>query len=341
MLVDQFEELFRYKDRAGASAGVPVDHAAAASEAAAFTDLLLTSTRSPLPIYVLITMRTDYLGDCAEFPEFPEALNESQYLVPRLTREQRRQAIEGPLGRVRISSALVEQILNDAGDEPDQLPILQHALMRTWSRWLNASTGGDRPIGLEDYEAAGGFAGALNQHAEELMNSPAVCAQPEFVEIIFKRLTARGRGNRERRDPANAAGRDLCSAQSDEDRQQVSDIIDVFRKGEATLLTSRNGEPKPDTYVDIAHESLIRNWKILTEKWLPEEEKQVKTFIELLDRARGWRVGKKEVLVGLDLSGALEWDSKLVFVKMVNTTPRWRCAIEEVEALSGPAAIGL
>src|SRR5205823_2552388 len=150
-------------------------------------------------------------------PDFPEALNESQYLVPRLTREQRRQAIEAPLGRQRISSALVERILNEAGDEPDQLPILQHALMRTWSRWRESAAGQERPIEVEDYEAAGGFADALNQHADELMQSPAVRAEPRLVEIVFKRLTALGRGNRERRDPAPLSELwDLCNATSDE-----------------------------------------------------------------------------------------------------------------------------
>jgi WD40 repeat protein len=333
VLIDQFEELFRYKDRAGASSRDPAGQADEASEAAAFVDLLLASTRSPLPVYVVITMRTDYLGDCAEFPEFPEALNESQYLVPRLTREQRRQAIEGPLGRVRMSSALVERILNDAGDEPDQLPILQHALMRTWSRWRDSPTRGERSIGMEDYEAAGRFEGALNQHADGLLQTPAVQAEPKFVEIIFKRLTALGRGKRERRDPARLSELwDLCGAVSAEQRQRVNDIIDVFRQSEATFLSPREGELTPDTYVDIAHESLIRSWKVLSEKWLPEEEKQAKTLVELVERARGWRDHKKELLIGIDLSGALEWDGQR------NRSPRWAehyagaGAIEEVES---------
>jgi hypothetical protein len=121
IFIDQFEELFRYKD-AETSRNDAIARAAAASEAAGFVELLIASGRSALPIYVVITMRTDYLGDCAEFPDFPEALNESQYLVPRLTREQRRQAIEGPLGTVRISSALVERILNDAVTSPINSP---------------------------------------------------------------------------------------------------------------------------------------------------------------------------------------------------------------------------
>ena len=83
----------------------------------------------------MITMRSDYLGECAEFRDLPETLNDCQYFVPRMTRDQRKAMIEGPLGRVQIAPSLVQRLLNDAGDEPDQLPILQHALMRTWNQW--------------------------------------------------------------------------------------------------------------------------------------------------------------------------------------------------------------
>ena len=50
-----------------------------------------------MPVYVVLTMRSDYLGDCARFAGLPEALNDSQFLVPRMTRQQLREAIEGPV----------------------------------------------------------------------------------------------------------------------------------------------------------------------------------------------------------------------------------------------------
>lgn len=166
VVVDQFEELFRYKDLGPATDQSKTSHAAAAAEAAEFVQLLLASGRHQPPVYVVLTMRSDYLGDCAEFRDLPETLNDCQYLVPRLTREQRKEAIERPLGRVAIAPSLVQRMLNDAGDEPDQLPVLQHALMRTWSEWRRSDPDQQRRIELEDYETAGGFAGALNQHAE-------------------------------------------------------------------------------------------------------------------------------------------------------------------------------
>jgi len=130
VLVDQFEELFRYKDGQEANA---------VNEALAFVNLLLeASSNKDAPIYVALTMRSDFIGDCAQYPELTSRINDSHYLIPQLTREQKRSAIEGPVavGGGRITPRLVQQLLNDLGDNPDQLPILQHALMRTWNYWM-------------------------------------------------------------------------------------------------------------------------------------------------------------------------------------------------------------
>src|SRR4029079_3067481 len=91
IVVDEFEELFRYARLA--------ENGPHGNQAAAFVKLLLqASAQKEIPIYVVLTMRSDYLGDCAKFWGLPEAINQGQYLIPRLTREQRREAIQGPIG---------------------------------------------------------------------------------------------------------------------------------------------------------------------------------------------------------------------------------------------------
>jgi hypothetical protein len=114
--------------------------------------------------------------------------------------------------------------------------------MRTWSQWRKTCAAVERLISTEDYDAVGGFEGALNQHADELLESDAVRAEPKFVETVFKRLTAVGHGNRERRDPAPLSELwDLCDAATDEKRQRVNRIIDAFRHGDATFLSPATG----------------------------------------------------------------------------------------------------
>ena len=140
IVVDQFEQIFRFR-RMDADPAV---------QAASFVDLLLEATRQlEQPIYVVLTMRSDYLGDCTQFRGLTTAVNEGEYLIPRLTRDQIRTAIEGPVqvGGGEISFRLVQELLRSVGGNQYQLPILQHSLMLTSDRWLEDRED-DEPIDL-------------------------------------------------------------------------------------------------------------------------------------------------------------------------------------------------
>ena len=190
IVVDQFEELFRFKEAA------PVENAA--DEAAAFVKLLLNAAKQrEVPLYVIITMRSDFLGDCAEFVDLPEAVNDGQYLIPRMSRNERRQAITGPVavGGAQMTPRLVQRLLSDMGDNPDQLPILQHALMRTWNHW-QAGSENSQPLDLADYEEIGGMAAALSRHADEAhqelaqdVDMETARRRQQIAEKMFRLLT--------------------------------------------------------------------------------------------------------------------------------------------------------
>ena len=80
VLVDQFEELFRYQESQAAMQTTPSRRQHPSDEADAFVALLLaTAAEQSTPIYIVITMRSDYLGHCSMFTGLPEAINESQY----------------------------------------------------------------------------------------------------------------------------------------------------------------------------------------------------------------------------------------------------------------------
>ena len=115
VVADQFEELFRF-GRIAKSDG-------AVERAAACVDLLLNASRQEeIPVYVVLTMRSDYLGDCAHFTGLPEALNDSQFLVPRMTRAQLRDAIECPVavGGAHITPRLVQRLLHEIEEIPSR-----------------------------------------------------------------------------------------------------------------------------------------------------------------------------------------------------------------------------
>src|SRR5262245_51401103 len=151
VLVDQFEELFRFGHNAH------ITHSR--DEAVAFVRVLLEAAKQrDLPIYVALTMRSDFIGDCMEFPGLSDAVNDGLYLVGRMSRDALRSAITGPVAvaGATIAPRLVHRVLNDLGDDQDQLPRVQHALMRTWDHWdesTRASLSADRPpIDIADYE---------------------------------------------------------------------------------------------------------------------------------------------------------------------------------------------
>ncbi len=304
VVVDQFEELFRYR---GLSASVAGAAPRVSEEAIAFVNLLLEVRATRLPIYVALTMRSDYLGDCAEFPGLPEAINDGQYLVPRMTRDERRSAIAGPaaVSAAEIHPVLLTRLVNDAGDNPDQLSILQHALSRTWACW--EMHGGEGPLMPDHYAEIGTMAHALDQHAEQAYAELEDQRSRAIAERLFKTLTDKGTDPRGIRRPTKLAA--LCEL-ADAQPEEVAAMIDVFRHPGRSFLMPPAGEPLDgDTVVDISHESLMRVWTRLR-RWADEEADSTKTYQRLVESAALHEAGKASLWRDPELQLAIEWRRK-------------------------------
>ena len=306
VVVDQFEELFRFKAQAGQDRRLEAE-----DEAAAFVKLLLGAVNQrQVPIFVVLTMRSDFLGDCAQFRDLPETLNDSQYLIPRLTRQQLRRAIEGPVavGGATITPCLVNRLLNDTGDNPDQLPILQHALMRTWDHWEDQEQP-ERAIDIEHYEAIGGMDRALSLHADQIYFSFSDQDSLKIVEAIFKRLTENGLDNRQVRRPSRLS--ELCLV-THSDTGTIIYVIDQFRKNGVSFLTPPlSVETNEDTVIDISQESLMRIWDRLR-NWMLEESETARLYKRLADTARLHREGKASLIRDPELKIAVNWKNKTI-----------------------------
>ena len=317
VVADQFEELFRVEQ--GAREFERED------DRAAFVKLLLEAKhqREEGPnIYVVLTMRSDYLGDCAQFWDLPEAINEGQYLIPRLTREQRREAITGPIfvGGAEATPRLINRLLNDVGDDPDQLPILQHALMRTWDEWqekrLRVKVGGlerwhreahvGEALDLCCYEAIGGMADALSLHADEAFNELPDDRRRVVAEKVFKSLTEKGPDNREIRRPATLAA--LCAV-AGANEAEVKQVIETFRApGRSFLMPPVGKNLTAESLIDISHESLMRNWQRLNE-WVEDEAKSARIYRRLAETAGLYLKGEAGLWRDPDLQLALDWQT--------------------------------
>ena len=296
IIVDQFEETFRYKKLENRASGL--------DDASLFVSLLVEAVRrQEEPIYVALTMRSDFIGECAAYPELTQMINDSHYLIPQMNREQKRMAIEGPVavGGGKIAPRLVQQLLNDMGESPDQLPILQHALMRTW-QFLQGKKGVN-VIDVEHYNAIGTLKEALSQHANEAYDSLNKREQ-RICEVMFKSLTERGAENQMIRRPIKLGVMASIAGVSEADMIRV---VDRFREPGRTLLMPPPEVPlAADTVVDISHESLIRIWTRLT-TWVEEEARSAEMYLKLAEAAERYQKGSAGLWQMPDLQLALNW----------------------------------
>ncbi|MDA7624691.1 hypothetical protein N8697_00815 [bacterium] len=296
LLVDQFEEIFRFR-QSGDKTGQEASH---------FIQLLLeTARQTEFPIFIILTMRSDFLGDCAEFQGLAEAVNEGEYLIPRLNRKQRARAIEGPVkvGGAEISPRLKQQLLNDIGDDPDQLPILQHALMRMWDYWLN-NANREQALDLDHYNAIGRMTEALSRHGDEVYKELPDDDHRLLCMKLFKAITEKQGDGRGVRRPLPFSEIDEITGHQ---REKILTVIDAYRPiGRTFIMPGENVKIHDKIIIDISHESLMRVWQRL-KNWVNDEADSARIYIRLCETAQLHNRGEAGFYRDPDLKIALAW----------------------------------
>ena len=313
VVVDQFEELFGTLDTDPAHA----------REAAAFIKLLLAGAASKdVPVFVAITMRSDFIGDCAKFRDLPEAVNDGVFLVPRLTRDEMMRAIEEPVlrGGEHVAPRLVGRLLADVGPGADQLPVLEHALMRTWDAWDKDHAAGE-PLDVRHYETAGAR-DALSKHANDIYAGLDV-RQQQIAERMFRCLTARDGENRDVRRPMSFGA--LCAVTAARP-SDVERLVRIYAAPSVSFVSVSGPLSNPKTVVEIAHESLMRLWDRLRD-WVDDEADSGKTYRRLVDDATANRAH----WVDPELAVGEAWLAK----HRASINPAW--AVRYDDALAGLA----
>ncbi len=299
VLVDQFEELFRYRDQTSEEIY---------NESHQYINLVLNAVaQKNVPVYVALTMRSDFIGSCSVFPSLTDLINQSNYLVPQMTREQKKMVIEGPVavGGGKISQRLVKKLLTDIGNDQDQLPILQHVLMRTWEYWLENREPGE-PLDLRHYNAVGKIHEALSQHANEAYDE-LTSKQKEIAEVLFKNITEKSQENRGMRKAARVG---LITELADAEEEDVIFVIDKFRQaGRSFLMPGPSVVLNNDSMIELSHESLMRIWKRL-HNWVDEEFESAQMYKRLSEAAAMYQIGKTGLWRPPDLQLALNWQKK-------------------------------
>ncbi len=321
IIIDQFEELFRF-DRKDLGKKDIESH---------FINLLLKAAQNANSgVYVIITMRSEFLGDCVRYRGLPEAINRGQYLVPQLLRTQLKDVIEGPvkLAGKKIEPGLVELLINEIEvsklkENLDQLPLLQHALMRTYQEAMES--GPDTTIGYQHYKAVGEMDKALAGHAEARFNQlgdgssagTQLSKKQQIAKTIFQTLTDAGSDQKGGRRPTELRNIYAIARSIPATEAEVDEVVNHFRDADTSFIMPPinpalpNQGLYPDLMMDISHESLMRNWNLLN-AWMTEEARNGNLYKTLSERRELYDRSKdrSELIKGFLLKELKDWKGK-------------------------------
>ncbi|WBB59816.1 DNA-binding protein [Streptomyces sp. WMMC500] len=275
LLVDQFEEVFTLCQDP--------------EERAAFVDRLVAARDPARRLRVVIAVRADFYGRCAEHRALTEALRDAQLLVGPMSPAELREAVVKPAAAegLIVERALTARILKDVDGEPGALPLMSHVLLETWHRRRG------RALTEEAYEAAGGVRGAIAGTAERVYGELTPDRQQAARRALL-RLVSPGEGSQDTRRPApraelaeitsgrpaaDGAGAGNPSHNPPSGSADVGHVLE--RLVEARLLTL------DDDVVDLAHEALLTAWPRL-HGWIEEDRERMRALRRLTEAAHGW-----------------------------------------------------
>ena len=267
-----------------------------------------------LPVFVVLTMRSDHLGDCDDFLGLPEALNESQYLVPRLNRERgpardrgadpavpegRRVAARGPPAERPRRPARPAAGAAARADAHVAAPRRERASRRWTSSTTTTSVRSADALWRHADEALAGLDPAA-VHAKEAVKAALEAARPEeigFFRVVFQALTDTDHANRKVRRWQNV--RDLREL-TGRTLPELHGLLERFVDDRRSFLrySGEGGSTGPDSMlVDISHESLIRQWDRLR-GWVDEEAHDRDAYVRIARRRQSLGAGARRPLGG-------------------------------------------
>lgn len=265
VLVDQFEELF--------TEGAPER-----DRRALVDNLHYAATIAGGQTVVVVTLRADFSGHLAEYPQLHTLVSDHQHAVGRMSEDELRRAIELPAERAggELEPGLVELLLDDVADQAGALPLLQHALRQLWAHPRG------RRLTVDAYKKLGRLEGALNQTAEEVYGSFDKELRKTCRRVLLRLVRPVEIGEHVSR---RVDFEELVPAGGE--ARRVEDVIARLTDEEARLLTAQGDEPARHRFVEISHEALLRSWKRL-KGWIEDSQDDIRIQQRLHAAANEW-----------------------------------------------------
>ncbi|MFB8791317.1 MAG: CHAT domain-containing protein [Potamolinea sp.] len=239
---------------------------------------------------VVITMRADFWGECASYPELKELMQSRQELIGPMDSTELRKAMELQAIQVglRFEASLSNSILDDVQGEPGAMPLLQHALLELWKRrhgkWLRS----------DEYEAIGGVTRAIAQTADDFYNKLSE-EQQEQIKNIFVRLTRLDETTKpgeKRRDTRRRVWLEELIP-LDSNQEMTKNLLKRLAGEGARLVVTSVDSATNREEVEVAHEALIRYWPRLL-NWLDENRTLLEQRETIRKAALEWEEQQKE-----------------------------------------------
>jgi WD40 repeat protein len=278
LVIDQFEELYTLCPEV--------------QTRRCFVEALLNSLENSSNMILVLTLRADFLGQALSLRAFADALQNADLKLGPMTQWELVQAIENPARKqgITFEAGLVERILDDIGEEPGNLPLLEFALTQLWDEQQSGQ------LSHAAYEAIGRVQGALARYADQIYIDLDE-TKHQLARHIFTQLVQPGEGTMDTRRLA--------------DRQELGESYWTLVRelADARLVVTGIETTSGQETVEVVHEALIQGWGRLRE-WMAED-RAFRTWQERLRAAlRGWETSDRDegaLLRGAPLLEAQRW----------------------------------
>jgi hypothetical protein len=263
LFIDQFEELFTSGFRE--------------PDIQSFLELLIgTAKDAANRLRVVATIRSEFLGKLEAYESTLNLLNSPyRYHLGPVSPRMLQDMIEKPAEATgyRFESGLVEQILQDTGQEPGNLALVEYALKQLFERR------NDRVFTVDAYEAIGGVVGAIATKANEVLSGLEDEVRGAF-DTVFAELV-----HLERESPPT---RHRAAVSMFSSNQAAVKLIDALAGQECrVVVTSGTGE---EPIVEVAHDKLFTVWPKL-KLWIDESGEALRDIEHAEEEAWRWQKG--------------------------------------------------
>lgn len=263
VVVDQFEEIYTLcGDGAAREAFV--------------SNLLCAASDQSQQVSVIITLRSDFLGEAQKHALLNCLLSQQGFLVPAMDETELRQVIRKPaeLAGHPLDEATVNLLIEQTQGREGALPLLQFALTRIWEGLT------ENMAPAMTLERIGGVGGALAGEAQRVYES-LTPDQQTIARRLFLGMVQLGEGTRDTRRRAVVSTLVSCK----HDLSQVKQVLSRFADPSVRLVTCASSDGIETA--EVTHEALIDHWQIL-HQWLDQSRSDVRYQRRLEEDARHW-----------------------------------------------------